>query len=512
MQKKVLFLISMVEEDFYNLRNIKEDIKQEYPEYYPQIESLAINERPAELDSVAISPLRVGNVSGHWLAANISTPSKVVDRPMTLDVLREELEADDYTHVCVTAFLDGFHEFEKCMRYLADNHPDVIRLLGNAGAQYEQFRRFFDEENVCYGDGVPFLRELLGEPLDREYRIPSTVGHIRILGSGDWVLPAGVLTTSIGCPHRCDFCLTSAMFKGTFNRYDFTARDIYDAVKAMEKEIGSDEFFVFVAESNALIDKQLWYEVFDLFRGEEGRYGLIAPVSLDVLDGYDLDRLQGSAMRIDIANIGLESINSREYVKLSNRKVKEALAKFERYGIAVWGTFLIGYPAQSARDIREEVDGLIELNPTIPALLNLRPLKGTEIYDELKSDGKIKSDYLDVGYRFGFMTYEHDSIGKEFTHLPQMMLELYDYIESRTGHPFLRLLEVQAYQKDTGNIRSHDQLEFLLNAYSAIHPRWVEYFCGDERSRNDFDSRFEAVKNRMESIISEKRTGNSVTG
>ena len=507
MQNKVLFLISMVEEDFYNLRNIKEDIRQEYPEYYPQIESLPINERPSELDSIAISPLRVGNVSGRWLAANISTPSKVVDKPMTLDVLRAELEADEYTHICVTAFLDGYRDFEICMRYLMENYPNITRALGNAGAQYEQFRRFFDEENICYGDGVPFLREMLGEPLDREYRIPTIIGHIQLLGSDDWLFPAGVLTTAIGCPHRCDFCLTSAMFQGTYNGYDFTAQDIYDAIKAMEKEIGFNEFFVFVAESNALIDKRLWYEVFDLFRGEEGRYGLIAPVSLDVLDGYDLDRLQGSAMRIDIANIGLESINSREYSKLSNKKVKETLEKFERYGISVWGTFLIGYPGQSLEDIREEVDGLIELNPTMPALLNLRPIKGTQIYDELSKDGKIKSDYLDIGYRFGFMTYEHDSIGEEFTQLPRMMLEMYDYIEGRTGHPFLRILEVQAYQKDTNNIRSHEQLEFLLNMYSSIHQRWVDYFCHDKGSRDEFNSRFETVKGKMETIFREKRAG-----
>mgnify|MGYP001594577116 FL=1 len=39
-EKRVLFLISMVEEDFYNLRHIKEDIKKEYIKYFSQVENL----------------------------------------------------------------------------------------------------------------------------------------------------------------------------------------------------------------------------------------------------------------------------------------------------------------------------------------------------------------------------------------------------------------------------------------------------------------------------------------
>ncbi len=501
-EKRVLFLISMVEEDFYNLRHIKEDIKKEYIKYFSQVENLKIVERPHQLNSITVTPMKFGNVSGHWLAANISTPSKVIDKPMTVEVLKQELIKEKYSHVCISAFLDGYFNFKKSMEYLIKEHPSIVRVLGNIGALYDQFTQYFKPENICYGDGVPFLRKLLNEPLDQPYYIPSTTGYLEMLGDKKNKIFAGVLTTSTGCPHKCDFCGTSVLFQGKFNKYNFTAEDVYRAIKEMEEKIGSNEFLIFVGEPNAFLDKNLWYSVFERFRNEKGSYGLIAPISMDVLDSYDMEKLQNSAIRLDIANIGLESVNSKEYKKNKNRNVRELLRKFESYGISVWGTFIIGFPGQTFNEMKGEVDSLIELGPTIPALLNLRPIRRTELFTTLENEGKIPSDYIDIGYRFGFMSYIHDYIGLEFKDLPKLMTDYYNYIESKTGCTFLKILEVKLNQRNLANITELNLLKFYYNSYSEIHDIWVNYFHpNDNKMQEIFNKRFEAIQLKMKKVL-----------
>ena len=127
MNARVLFAISMVEEDFYNLRNIKEQVQAEYPSYYYQVRDQEIRERPPILNSLTVPPMRFGNVSGHWLASNISSESNVIDEPMTVDVLKRELARERYTHICISAFLDGYEQFQRCMEYLIRDHPQIAR-------------------------------------------------------------------------------------------------------------------------------------------------------------------------------------------------------------------------------------------------------------------------------------------------------------------------------------------------------------------------------------------------
>jgi len=498
MSKKILFVISMVEEDFYNLRNVKADIKKDYPEYYYQVEDLLIKERPERLNSLTVSPMILGNVGGRWLAANISTPSKVVDKPLTLEILKEEMAKDTYTHICVSAFVDGYQDLKESMEWLISEHPEVERIVGNVGAMYPQVSQYFDEENVSLGDGIAFLREKLNEPLDQPYHIPSTVGYLEMAGDKNKKMPVGVLTTAIGCPHKCDFCPTAALFKGKYQDMNFTAEDIYNAIKEMEQKIGSNEFLIFIAEPNGFVNKKLWYSVFDYFRDKEGSYGLIAPISMDILSSYDMDRLQNSAIRLEIVNIGLESVNTKTYNKNKSKDRKKQLSIFESYGITIWGTFIIGFPEQTMDDIENEVNGLIELNPTIPALLNLRPIRGTQLFTELEQKGKISSDYLEVGYRFGFMAYEHNHIKKEFSTISKLMLEYYDYIETQTGHSYLRILETKAFQKNTSNLRDMMYVKFLYYNYVQIQNDWLNYFCNSNKSKRDeYILRFEKVKNRL---------------
>ncbi|MCQ4638488.1 radical SAM protein [Anaerovorax odorimutans] len=498
MENKVLFVISMVEEDFYNLRNIKADIKEEFPNYYSQIENLQIKERPVSLNSLTVSPMRFGNVSGMWLAENISTPSKVINQPISKELLIKELEADNYTHLCVSAFVDGYSALKECMEYVNKNYPDLECILGNVGAHYPQISSLFKKENIEFGDGVTYLRKKLNEDMDRAYRIPATVGYVEMSGNKSDRLPAAVLTTAVGCPHKCDFCSTASLFNGYYKDYNFSKEDIYDAIMRMEEKLGTNEFFIFLGEPNALINQKLWYDVFDYFRDKKGCYSLVAPVSLDILSGYDLEKLQNSAIKLEIANIGLESINTKDYKKLKGNDTKAQLKKFEKYGITIWGTFIIGFPDQTLEEIENEIKGFIDLNPTIPALLNLRPIRGTELFNELEREGKIKDDYLDVGYRFGFMAYEHKYIKKEFYDIPKMMLEYYDFIESELGHSYLRILEVKAKQKYLKYARDLTYIRYLYSKYSEIHEKWKAYFLHDKVEKiNAIDEKFKFITTEL---------------
>ena len=88
---------------------------------YPEIEKWAkkeifnkVEEWPDDVD-IRISGDDL-NLVGRFLAANIETPSHVIDNPLNPEILISELEKEPYTHVGFSVISNDFRNFIECAK------------------------------------------------------------------------------------------------------------------------------------------------------------------------------------------------------------------------------------------------------------------------------------------------------------------------------------------------------------------------------------------------------------
>ena len=155
--------------------------------------------------------------ANHILAQNVNKPATLLEYPRWNN-FTEEVDKE-YAIIGISAFPVHLDMVIKMCKYIREKSPDTKILLGSYGAQ--AFEAQYDEEtkkkyvdHVVLGEGVEFLRNLLGEDTDRPIQqklMPKCGGAPAFLNK----YPRGglgFLVTGLGCPGGCDFCSTTEMF------------------------------------------------------------------------------------------------------------------------------------------------------------------------------------------------------------------------------------------------------------------------------------------------------------
>nr|MDO8117433.1 hypothetical protein [Candidatus Sigynarchaeota archaeon] len=275
------------------------------------------------------------NTAGRYIAANLKTPTKVIDQPATPEIILNALKENDYTHVGLGIYVDGYSDFIRCASAIRKYHPQVKIIAGNVGAMFPGTDN--NADLICHGDGIAFLRELFGEPVDAPRKlviIPSHV-HTEILGLS--IRSEAIqLVTKIGCPQSCDFCVTNKLFDNKYSGSYFTPQQVHDAIIKHAREI-KKPFKIGFSEPTAIISRDWWYELFHLFEDEDGDYPVIIATTASSLNGFEFKTVMDSALRIEMVNIGVESFNTM-YGKNRNLDLKALIKRLGDYGISSYAT------------------------------------------------------------------------------------------------------------------------------------------------------------------------------
>jgi hypothetical protein len=110
---------------------------------------------------------------------------------------------------------------------------------------------------------------------------------------------------------------------------------------------------------------------------------------------YTLEEL--IRLKIGTIFIGVESL-SDEVVKLeglSKRRgeVVDLFKKLHNAGINTLGSLVIGWDSQDAATALADSRGFVKLNPTFYQVVPLHVVPGTQLWEKMKEEGRINSDY-----------------------------------------------------------------------------------------------------------------------
>ena len=207
--------------------------------------------------------------------------------------------------------------------------------------------------------------------------------------------PYAPIIITRGCPFQCSFCAGKCV---TDNRIG--KRSIKNVIKEMEylmNKYGVKEFMI--EDENFTLHKNLVYEFCNeiIKRRWRVHWSCPAGVRLDTLDLRMLKLMEKSGCHSLSVGIefGSQKILNLTKKRLSIKIIKEKIDLINKTGIRISGFFMMGYPGETKKDIWKTIKLAWSLPIDRAQFNNFMPLPGSEIYNKLKGEGKLKNLRVD---------------------------------------------------------------------------------------------------------------------
>ena len=230
--------------------------------------------------------------------------------------------------------------------------------------------------------------------------------------------------SSRGCPHKCDFCSTSGVYKGKY--FTRPVDEVMDDIKAI-MALGYKRFF--------LLDDNMGGDVKHLreliSRIKELKISWSAQCTINLAhDELLLDKLYRSGCHI--LSMGVESITQDSVDRLNKgwlriNRSPDLIRRFRGKGFIVFASFLIGTDSDTEESLRETVTYIIRNKIAIPILNILTPLPGTDLFNQLKAENRLLTENIFKYTGFGCV-HEPKQISAE--RLDELFWWMYDEVYS----------------------------------------------------------------------------------
>jgi len=420
------------------------------------------------------------NVVGHFLAGNIDTYSYVIDKPVTPEILISELGKDSYTHVGFSLIINDYTNFISCTKSIKEFDPSIKIIAGGAGAMYEGTNRYVDY--LCIGRGVPFLRNLFSEDVNKPYNLVIIPDHLHVKYSNNELkIDMCRIITKIGCPFNCDFCTTPAIFQGEYTGELFSPQHVHDELVKYRDNLGINKLHVYFVDPTTIFSLQWWYEFFGLFKEDYGDFSLVVYGVLSVLEKLNLDKVSKYAARIHTVNFGIESFN-KNYVKTSEVNIRSLISRLSDYGIITNPNYIIGFDFDSKESIWEDIRKLTSLDADIITVLNLHPNPMTNIWEDLSSQNRLLDIPPDFYHIHGFQSYIHPHFKPGFDDMLPLLCKIYNYIETEIG--IITLNAATTLENLLDHTNHPKMIKREIKTYKSIckmiFPKWKQFFNPSE--------------------------------
>ena len=349
------------------------------------------------------------------LQRNITAPCTVLDFP-TRQRFIDELTAHDYDIVGLTGIIVNVGKIQEMCRLVRQYAPNATLIVGGHVTAIPGVETMLDADHIVKGEGVAWLREFLGEDVNRPIDhpvIPSSFGF-RLMG-----LPAprgggnaaATILSSVGCPMGCNFCTTSEFFGGKGKMVTFlkTGEEVFRAMADAERAIGARAFFMM--DENFLLYKKRALELLALMKQHNKAWSLYVFSSANAIRKYNIRQL--IELGVEWIWIGLESTGNG-YEKLKGTDTRALAAELQSHGIRVHGSTIIGLEHHTPANIDEVIDHAISHETVFHQFMLYTPVPGTPLYREVRDEGRLLDDVdlADIHGQYKF-NFRHAAISRD---------------------------------------------------------------------------------------------------
>ncbi|MFX1236855.1 MAG: hypothetical protein ACFFAS_12950 [Promethearchaeota archaeon] len=369
------------------------------------------------------------NIEGNFIAKNIpEIESVVINEICTKENLYKIIDKNnDTTHIALSTYAIGMANTLEIIHLLQKDFAQIELFVGGVGSVYPLLQNVVPPKNLCIGEGVNFIRKKFGlKPLvGRDFKIPMIYGNSTNLPLS---IKTYYMVTQLGCPHKCDFCITP-------NFYDhFPFSNAAKIIDYFEKLLNSNlkEIFVYLCDPNGFYPEKTWKKVFDYFIQNRSKTDknifIMGLASLEHINKFDIEKIQEFCpIKFIGINYGIESTLNGGYLKNSN-VAKKVIDRLNSNNIISFHNCIIGLPIHTKKNIHLDIQNNCSLNSDIISINTFKPIPRTQIYNEMNAQNRLLLDKLppDFLYMEGYLPFKHQYLGFGFDILPYAFEAYYE--------------------------------------------------------------------------------------
>jgi hypothetical protein len=398
--------------------------------------------------------------ANHILAQNIDAPSVILEYPRWEDFTSEVRKG--YDVIGISALPVHLDNVLKMCRYVREQSPRTKIVLGCHGGMAlsathteEEWKVYVDE--ICHGEGVRFMRGLLGESQDK----PVTQRLMpKASGSPPFITKypkgaMGFLVSGLGCPGSCDFCSSTALYdhKRIWMLTPEAMVEHMDVYRRHFRNVSS----IFVVDE----DHFRWPDWLIGIREPWAKHPELAE-SLDWFVFGSLDHIGAFANRygwdaiseigVGVIFVGVESKfgDLLRYKKRSEVDPRWVFQNLHSRGIRTVGSWICGWDFHNHANVLEDLNYFVALYPTYQQMTRLSPFPGTPLWDRVKAEGRLK----DVPWEdIHFWSESQKNVGLEEHETLNLVEQGYDLLYRTWGPSIQRRLDIEldGYKFCTGH-------------------------------------------------------------
>jgi anaerobic magnesium-protoporphyrin IX monomethyl ester cyclase len=273
----------------------------------------------------------------------------------------------------------------------------------------------------------------LVEPIDR---IPSPDWDFLQIGKKG----PGHIMTSRGCPFHCRFCEAGKFWKKyRLHSPEYVVKEIETIYKRFGRDelvIMDDLFFINKARIERIKDLLVKKKLTQKMRFEViGRADLFSEEIAKIL----------AKMNVFAISFGMESGSEKILRYLKNDtvtldQIRKAVKIAKKYRMQVLGTFMVGSPSETEKEVEKTIDFIKDLNIDQVGVNVTTPFPGTQLWEVAKKKGLVKDDQWDDRL-WAMRDVNEENIGekllltdiprKKFLKLMKKMFALQDWTHRR---------------------------------------------------------------------------------
>lgn len=320
----------------------------------------------------------------HAIANNISARSKVLEYP-TLKRFLKELD-NDYDYVGIGSVVANFQKVKVMAEAVRERSPRTKIVVGGYCSDIDQIQEMVPLDYLCTGDGVSFMRELLGDTAEHEFKNPDVYSSARsFLGVPLFGRKTPHIIIGLGCPYGCEYCSPSHHFGRKYVRFFRTGQDIFQEMERMESGFKS-RTFGFLGDDNFLMDLKRAEELRECIVRSAKLYELFYFASADKVQEFGAERL--AEMGTNLVWIGRES----SLIPMEKNKgvdLKELIEDLHRHGIKAVVSSMLLMEHHTPDNVWKDVDDHMALKPDFSMISLYSPMPGTPFYEKMKEEDRI---------------------------------------------------------------------------------------------------------------------------
>jgi len=207
----------------------------------------------------------------------------------------------------------------------------------------------------------------------------------RSIFRGKRYLPMRLVESTRGCRFRCDFCAVQSMFDATQTRHPV------DRVVAEVMRVRRPGQMIFFIDDNLTSDASGAKELMRALIPLNVRWVSQASINVawdeEALELMERSGCQGLLVGFESLDpAGLAAMNKQ--FNMMRGGPREALARFRRFGIRIYGTFIFGYDNDTRESFRATVEFCQQEALYIAAFNHITPFPGTPLYQRLEDEGR----------------------------------------------------------------------------------------------------------------------------